>query len=194
MSDPTAVQVAIVGGGPAGLMAAETLSLAGVQVDVYDAMPSFGRKFLRAGIGGLNITHSEAYELFCNRYGERQPQLQAALDRLPSSALCAWVQGLDISTFVGSSGRIFPSEMKAAPLLRAWLHRLRSAGVRLHPRHRWLGWHADGALRLSAPTGELAIRPQATVLALGGASWPKLGSDGAWVSMLQARGVGVASL
>ncbi len=194
MSDPTAVQVAIIGGGPAGLMAAETLSLAGVQVDVYDAMPSFGRKFLRAGIGGLNITHSEAYELFCSRYGERQPQLQAALDRLPPDALCAWVQGLGISTFVGSSGRIFPSEMKAAPLLRAWLHRLRSAGVRLHPRHRWLGWHADGALRLSAPAGELAVRPRATVLALGGASWPKLGSDGAWVPLLQARGVGIASL
>jgi len=194
MPDSTAVQVAIIGGGPAGLMAAETLSLAGVQVDVYDAMPSFGRKFLQAGIGGLNITHSEAYELFCSRYGDRRPQLQAALDRLPPNALCAWVQGLGISTFVGSSGRIFPAEMKAAPLLRAWLHRLRSAGVRLHVRHRWLGWHVDGALRMSTPGGELAIRPQATVLALGGASWPRLGADGAWVPLLQARGVEIAPL
>ena len=194
MSDSTVVQVAIIGGGPAGLMAAEVLNLAGVQVDVYDAMPSLGRKFLRAGIGGLNITHSEAYEIFCSRYGDRQPQLQAALDKLPPSALCAWVQGLGISTFVGSSGRVFPAEMKAAPLLRAWLHRLRSAGVRLHVRHRWLGWHADGALRLATPDGELVIRPQATVLALGGASWPKLGSDGAWAPLLQARDVEIAPL
>lgn len=175
-------------------MAAETLSLAGVQVDVYDAMPSFGRKFLRAGIGGLNITHNEAYETFCSRYGDRRPQLQAVLDRLPPSALRAWVQGLGISTFVGSSGRVFPMEMKAAPLLRAWLHRLRGAGVRLHTRHRWLGWHADGALRLLAPGGELAIRPRATVLALGGASWPKLGSNGAWAPLLQARGVEISPL
>ena len=146
MSDPAVVQVAIIGGGPAGLMVAETLSLAGIQVDVYDAMPSLGRKFLLAGIGGLNITHSEAYDIFCSRYGQRQPQLQAMLDRLPPSALRSWVHGLGIDTFVGSSGRVFPAQMKAAPLLRSWLHRLRSAGVRLHSRHRWLGWHADGAL------------------------------------------------
>lgn len=194
MSDPAVVQVAIIGGGPAGLMVAETLSLAGIQVDVYDAMPSLGRKFLLAGIGGLNITHSEAYDIFCSRYGQRQPQLQAMLDRLPPSALRSWVHGLGIDTFVGSSGRVFPAQMKAAPLLRSWLHRLRSAGVRLHSRHRWLGWHADGALRLSAPNGELAIRPQATVLALGGASWPQLGSDGAWVPLLQARGIEIAPL
>jgi uncharacterized flavoprotein (TIGR03862 family) len=194
MSDYTAPQVAIIGGGPAGLMAAEVLSLAGVQVDVYDAMPSLGRKFLLAGIGGLNITHSEAYETFCARYGDRRPQLQAMLDRLPPNALRSWVHELGIDTFIGSSGRVFPTQMKAAPLLRAWLHRLRSAGVRLHVRHRWLGWDADGALRLVNPGGEISIKPQATVLALGGASWPQLGSDGAWVPWLQARGVEIAPL
>ncbi|RJG04339.1 TIGR03862 family flavoprotein [Noviherbaspirillum sedimenti] len=186
--------VAVVGGGPAGLMAAEVLSLHGMQVDVYDAMPSVGRKFLRAGIGGLNITHSEAYDAFCGRYGDRQPQLQAMLDRFPPSALRAWVHGLGIDTFVGSSGRVFPTQMKAAPLLRAWLHRLRSAGVRLHVRHRWLGWNADGTLRLAHPGGEISIKPQATVLALGGASWPQLGADGAWLPWLQARGVKIAPL
>ena len=194
MSDYTEPQVAIIGGGPAGLMAAEVLSLAGVQVDVYDAMPSLGRKFLLAGIGGLNITHSEAYTSFCTRYGGRQPQLQAILDRLPPSTLCSWVHELGIDTFIGSSGRVFPKEMKAAPLLRAWLHRLRSAGVRLHVRHRWLGWDANGALRLATPGGEISLRPQATILALGGASWPKLGSDGAWVPWLQTRGIEIAPL
>jgi uncharacterized flavoprotein (TIGR03862 family) len=187
-------QVAIIGGGPAGLMAAEALCLAGIQVDVYDAMPSLGRKFLLAGIGGLNITHSESYNTFCTRYGDRQLQLQALLDRLPPSALRAWVQGLGIDTFIGSSGRVFPTRMKAAPMLRAWLHRLRSAGVHLHVRHRWLGWNADGSLRLANPRGEISIKPQATVLALGGASWPQLGSDGAWVSWLQARNVEIAPL
>lgn len=186
--------VVIIGGGPAGLMAAEALSLAGVQVDIYDAMPSLGRKFLLAGVGGLNITHSEVYDTFCTRYGDRQPQLQAILDRLPPNALRAWVQELGIDTFVGSSGRVFPTQMKAAPLLRAWLHRLRGAGVRLHVRHRWLGWDADGALRLANPDGEISLKPQATVLALGGGSWPKLGSDGAWLPWLQARGVEIAPL
>lgn len=186
--------VAIIGGGPAGLMAAEVLSLAGVQVDVYDAMPSLGRKLLLAGIGGLNITHSEAFDVFCARYGDRQPQLQAMLDRLPPNALRAWAQELGIDTFVGSSGRVFPTQMKAAPLLRAWLHRLRSAGVRLHVRHRWVGWDADGALRLVNPDGKISIKPQATVLALGGASWPQLGSDGAWLPWLQARGVEIVPL
>jgi uncharacterized flavoprotein (TIGR03862 family) len=194
MRDYNAPQVAIIGGGPAGLMAAEVLGLGGVQVDVYDAMPSLGRKFLQAGVGGLNITHSEAYDRFCTRYGDRQPQLQALLDRLPPSELCSWVHGLGIETFVGSSGRVFPTQMKAAPLLRAWLHRLRTVGVRMHVRHRWLGWDADGALRLAGPSGEISIKPQATVLALGGTSWPQLGSDGAWVPWLQARGVGIAPL
>jgi len=175
-------------------MAAETLSLAGMQVDVYDAMPSPGRKFLLAGIGGLNITHSEPYEAFCARYGDRRPRLQALLDRMPPSALRAWVHGLGIDTFVGSSGRVFPAEMKAAPLLRAWLHRLRGAGVRIHVRHRWLGWDGDGALRFAAPGGEVLVTPRATVLALGGGSWPRLGSDGAWLPWLAARGVDVAPL
>ncbi|MGE5492339.1 MAG: TIGR03862 family flavoprotein [Actinomycetota bacterium] len=185
---------AVIGGGPAGLMAAEVLSLAGVQVDVYDAMPSLGRKFLLAGIGGLNITHSEPYDLFCSRYGDRRPRLQEMLDGLTPEALRDWVHGLGIETFVGTSGRVFPKEMKAAPLLRAWLHRLRSAGVRLHVRHRWLGWDGDGALRLATPAGEISVRPEATVLALGGASWPQLGSDGAWVPRLQACGVDIAPL
>ncbi len=194
MPEYFAPQVAIIGGGPAGLMAAEALSLAGVQVDVYDAMPSLGRKFLLAGIGGLNITHSEPYDTFCARYGDRRQQLQAALDRLPPSALRAWVHGLGVDTFVGSSGRVFPTEMKAAPLLRAWLRRLRGAGARLHVRHRWLGWDAEGALRLANTGGEIAIKPKATVLALGGASRPELGSDGSWVPWLQARGVEIAPL
>ncbi len=193
-SDSPAPRVAIIGGGPAGLMAAETLSLAGIEVDVYDAMPSFGRKFLQAGVGGLNITHSEAYELFCARYGDRQSVLQAMLDRLPPTGLRSWVHGLGIETFVGSSGRVFPKEMKAAPLLRAWLHRLRGAGVHLHARHRWVGWNADGKLLLTNPDGELTIDPQATVLALGGASWPHLGSDGAWVAWLRTQGVEIAPL
>jgi len=194
MLNYTSPQVAVIGGGPAGLMAAEALSRAGVQVDVYDAMPSLGRKFLLAGIGGLNITHSEAYDTFCTRYGDRRPQLRALLDRLPPSALRSWVHGLGIDTFIGSSGRVFPMQMKAAPLLRTWLHRLRSAGVRLHVRHRWVGWNADGALRLVNPGGEILIKPQATVLALGGASWPQLGSDGAWAPWLLARGVEIAPL
>ncbi|MBD9359655.1 TIGR03862 family flavoprotein [Methylomonas sp. EbB] len=194
MPDRTAPQVAVIGGGPAGLMAAETLSLAGIKVDVYDAMPSLGRKFLQAGVGGLNITHSEAYETFCARYGDQLPQLQAMLDCLPPSALRSWVHGLGVDTFVGSSGRVFPTQMKAAPLLRAWLRRLRCAGVRLHVRHRWLGWDDDGAMLLVNPDGEILIKPQATVLALGGASWPHLGSDGAWVPWLRGRGVEILPL
>ena len=187
-------RVAIIGGGPAGLMAAEVLSQADVQVDVYDAMPSLGRKFLRAGIGGLNITHGEDYESFCSRYAERRPQLQAMLDAFPPPAIRQWCQELGIETYVGSSGRVFPTQMKAAPLLRAWLHRLRDAGVRLHMRHRWLGWNADGALRLQNPDGEITRTPQATILALGGASWPQLGSDGAWVPWLRERGIDIAPL
>lgn len=194
MSSSPFPRVAVIGGGPAGLMAAETLSHAGTQVDVYDAMPSIGRKFLQAGVGGLNITHSEMYDAFCARYGESRPQLQAMLDKLPPDALRAWVHELGVETFVGSSGRVFPSQMKAAPLLRAWLHRLRNAGVRLHVRHRWLGWDTEGALRLVNPDGEISIKPQATVLALGGASWPQLGSDGAWVPWLQARGIEITPL
>jgi uncharacterized flavoprotein (TIGR03862 family) len=186
--------VAIVGGGPAGLMAAEVLSNAGVQVDVFDAMPSFGRKFLLAGIGGLNITHSEDYAKFCTRYADRLPHLQTTLDLLPPERLCEWVHELGIETFVGTSGRVFPKEMKAAPLLRAWLHRLRGKGVRMHVRHRWQGWNEKGQLQFSTPNGFVEHLPRATVLALGGASWPKLGSDGAWVPLLRNSGVEVAEL
>ncbi|MGZ0077387.1 TIGR03862 family flavoprotein [Methylomonas sp. YC3] len=184
----------IIGAGPAGLMAAEVLSQAGLSVAVFDAMPSAGRKFLMAGKGGLNITHSEPFEPFLTRYGTQRAALEPMLNAFSPEALRAWVQGLGIETFVGTSGRVFPTEMKAAPLLRAWLHRLRSNGVHFHMRHRWLGWDDDGALRLSNPDGEISVKPQATVLALGGASWPQLGSDGAWVTWLQARGVEIAPL
>jgi len=184
----------VVGGGPAGLMAAQDLAAAGVQVDVYDAMPSVGRKFLLAGKGGLNLTHSEAMPAFVSRYAERADRIAPMLDGLGPQALRDWAATLGIQTFVGSSGRVFPKDMKAAPLLRAWLHRLREAGVDFHMRHRWLGWADDGALRFSTPQGEIAVRADATVLALGGASWARLGSDGAWVPLLRARGVDIAPL
>jgi uncharacterized flavoprotein (TIGR03862 family) len=186
--------VAVIGAGPAGLMAAEVLADAGVPVDVYDAMPSAGRKFLLAGKGGLNLTHSEPFDAFASRYGARRPQIEPLLRQFDAQALREWAQGLGVETFVGTSGRVFPAEMKAAPLLRAWLHRLRAAGVRFHMRHRFLGWAADGALRFDTPDGERAIPADATMLALGGASWPRLGSDGAWVPLLEARGVAVAPL
>ncbi len=187
-------QVVIVGAGPAGLMAAEVLSRAGVQVDVYDAMPSAGRKFLLAGKGGLNLTHSEPPELFVQRYGTRQAVLAPLLQAFGAQALRDWAQGLGVSTFVGTSGRVFPTDMKAAPLLRAWLHRLREAGVRFHMRHRWTGWDATGACQFTAPNGPVRVQARALVLALGGASWSRLGSDGAWVPWLAARGVAVAPL
>lgn len=194
MPTPPPRHVAVVGGGPAGLMAAEVLSEAGAQVDLFDAMPSVGRKFLLAGRGGLNLTHSEKGEDFLRRYGARSEALREAIAAFDSSAVRAWAAGLGIETFVGTSGRVFPTDMKAAPLLRHWLHRLRAAGVRLHTRHRWTGWDAQGALRFSSPAGEVHHEADATVLALGGASWPRLGSDGAWVPWLQARGVEVAAL
>ncbi len=186
--------VAIIGGGPAGLMAAEQLVQAGIAVDVYDAMPSVGRKFLLAGVGGLNITHAEPFEAFASRYAARTDAIRPLLEVFSPDALRAWVHGLGIDTFVGSSGRVFPAGMKAAPLLRAWLHRLRQAGVRFHVRHRWAGWDETGALRFVTPEGERRVRAEATVLALGGASWPKLGSDGAWVPWLTARGIDIAPL
>ncbi len=186
--------VVIVGAGPAGLMAAEVLSRAGVQVDVYDAMPSAGRKFLLAGKGGLNLTHSEPPALFVQRYGARQATLAPLLEAFGAQALRDWAQGLGVGTFVGTSGRVFPTDMKAAPLLRAWLHRLRDAGVRFHMRHRWTGWDATGACAFTAPNGPVRVQANALLLALGGASWSRLGSDGAWVPWLAARGVAVAPL
>ena len=176
-------------------MAAEVLSAAGRAVDVFDAMPSVGRKFLLAGKGGLNLTHGEAFERFLPRYGERSDWLAPMLHDFGPDAVRAWALGLGVTTFVGSSGRVFPSDLKAAPLLRAWLHRLRGAGVRFHMRHRWLGWQADGqALRFATPQGELAVHARATLLALGGGSWARLGSDGAWQPWLAERGVEVAPL
>jgi uncharacterized flavoprotein (TIGR03862 family) len=212
-------RVAVIGAGPAGLMAAETLALAGYPVDVYDAMPSVARKFLLAGKGGMNITHSEPLPAFIGRYGPRAQQLDPVIRDFDPDALRAWVDGLGVGTFVGTSGRVFPTDMKAAPLLRAWLQRLREAGVRFHMRHRWVGWDEDGALRFvtggpvaagraaaqlssaaSAPASSgladdsASVQAAATVLALGGASWPRLGSDGAWVPLLSALGTTVAPL
>lgn len=185
---------AVVGGGPAGLMAAEVLAQGGVEVDVYDAMPSVGRKFLQAGVGGLNLTHAEPETAFLSRYGERREALAPYLIRFGAAALRAWAGGLGIETFVGSSGRVFPRGMKAAPLLRAWLKRLKESGVSLHARHRWQGWDAEGRLVFATPDGVRTVWADATVLALGGGSWSRLGSDGAWVRLLGARGVKLAPL
>jgi hypothetical protein len=193
-SPTTAPHVAIIGGGPAGLMAAEVLAQGGVRVELFDAMPSVGRKFLLAGVGGMNITHSEAKAAFIARYGERQADVAKLLQDFDADALRAWIHGLGIDTFVGTSGRVFPSDMKAAPLLRAWLRRLRELGVTLHTRSRWLGWNADGSLRITSVDGERALATDACLLALGGGSWARLGSDGAWVPLLQAKGIEVATL
>jgi uncharacterized flavoprotein (TIGR03862 family) len=229
-------RVAIIGGGPAGLMAAETLLAGnadfmgvsnaspenaqsmrffkafaenaqsmGISVDIYDAMPSVGRKFLLAGIGGLNLTHGEPLASFLPRYGGAQAALAPMIRGFSPDDLRAWAKGLGVDTFVGTSGRVFPTEKKAAPLLRAWLARLRRMGVRVHTRHRWLGWEEKGSerkeqrgetspLRFSTTNGAIAIQADAVILALGGASWAKLGSDGAWVPWLQARGVEVSPL
>ena len=191
--------VAVIGGGPAGLMAAEVLSASsGVQVHVYDAMPSVGRKFLLAGRGGLNLTHSEPFDIFMTRFGDRRAQLEPMLTQFGPQQAREWAAGLGIETFVGTSGRVFPTDMKAAPLLRAWLQRLRAAGVQFHMRHRWLGEGdapiAAASLRFATPTGEATVKADAVVLALGGASWARLGSDGAWAPWLQARGVDIAPL
>ena len=194
LAPPPSRTVAVIGGGPAGLMAAEVLAQAGASVDVFDAMPSVGRKFLLAGRGGLNLTHSEPTPALLRRFGERGAHLRSAIEAFDGTAVRQWAADLGIATFVGSSGRVFPTDMKAAPLLRAWLHRLRASGVRFHPRHRWTGWTDEGALRFTGPAGESAHAADATVLALGGASWPRLGSDGAWVPWLQERGVDVAPL
>ncbi|WP_285418309.1 TIGR03862 family flavoprotein [Pseudomonas sp. efr-133-TYG-5] len=193
-SAPDSAHIAIIGGGPAGLMAAEVLSQAGIRVDLYDGMPSVGRKFLLAGVGGMNITHSEAYPAFLARYAERAPQIAPLLRAFDADALCRWIHDLGIETFIGSSGRVFPTDMKAAPLLRAWLKRLRDSGVVIHTRHRWLGWDEHGALRIASPDGEMTRTPDATLLALGGGSWSRLGSDGAWMLPLEQKGVGLAPL
>ncbi len=186
--------VIVIGAGPAGLMAAERLAELGHPVRVYDAMPSVARKLLIAGVGGLNLTHSEARPQFLARYGETSGRLASWLDRFDGDAVRAWAAGLDIETFVGSSGRVFPTDMKAAPLLRHWLRRLRAQGVKILLRHRWLGFSADGALRFEHAGTEFDVGAEATILALGGGSWARLGSDGQWLDWLRAQGVACAPL
>jgi uncharacterized flavoprotein (TIGR03862 family) len=181
----TTRDIAIIGGGPAGLIAAETASAAGARVTLCDRMPSVGRKFLMAGRGGLNLTHSEDFESFVSRYGAAAPLLRPMLEAFPPSALIAWANGLGQETFTGTSGRVFPKAMKASPLLRAWLARLAEQGVVIRARHDWLGWDEAGALRFRAPEGEVRATPHATILALGGASWPRLGSTGNWTDVLK---------
>jgi len=193
-SKTSAQKVAIIGGGPAGLMAAEVLVELGFKVDLYDAMPSVGRKFLLAGKGGMNLTHTEESEAFLSRYGTRVPQIAFMLQSFGPEALRKWVHELGIKTFVGSSGRVFPTDMKAAPLLRAWLKRLRDAGVIFHMRHRWLGWDDKLAMRFATPEGESTVQANAVLLALGGGSWARLGSDGAWLPLLAQQGIDVAAL
>jgi hypothetical protein len=175
-------------------MAAQVLAEGGQSVTVYDRMPSVGRKLLMAGRGGLNLTHSEPLAAFLARYGPRAVRLAPLIEAFPPSALTAWAEGLGQDTFVGSSGRVFPKALKASPLLRAWLARLRELGVEIGTRHDWTGWDAKGALRFATPDGETAALPDATVLALGGASWPRLGSTGDWAALLSAQGVGVNPL
>ena len=194
MSRASQSQIAVIGAGPAGLMAAEVLAQGGAQVTVYDVMASAGRKFLMAGRGGLNLTHSEKLPEFLTRYGKASPQLIAAVEAFPPAALREWSEALGQPTFVGSSGRVFPKAMKASPLLRAWLRRLDAMGVQFALRHRWTGWDDNGHLRFQTPDGPHVVDARATVLALGGASWPRLGSDAAWVEILAAKGVAISPL
>jgi uncharacterized flavoprotein (TIGR03862 family) len=184
----------VIGGGPAGLMAAEVARAAGIEVDLYEGKGSVGRKFLIAGKGGLNLTHSEPRPAFDARYGSRQSDIAHWLDDFDGNALRDWALGFGIETYVGTSGRVFPWDRKAAPLLRGWVRRLRDQGVRFHVHHHWMGWSDEGVLRFSTPDGEQEVRADATVLALGGGSWPELGSDGAWVPWLTHRGIDVAPL
>ncbi|MBX3548435.1 MAG: TIGR03862 family flavoprotein [Xanthobacteraceae bacterium] len=194
MNATSAKNVAVIGAGPAGLIAAEEMAKAGLRVTVYERMPSAGRKFLLAGRGGLNLTHSEPFEDFLRRYGGRAEVLRAALESFPPATLRAWSESLGQKTFEGSSGRIFPEAFKASPLLRAWLRRLDEMGVAFQFRHRWLGWNEAAALSFDTPKGKIAVKADAVVLALGGASWPRLGSDGAWTDILSEIGVDLAPL
>ena len=194
MSRLSQTHVAIIGAGPAGLMAAEVLAQGGARVTVYDAMPSAGRKLLMAGRGGLNLTHSEPLPAFLTRYREAMPQLAAAIEAFPPDRLREWCEGLGQPTFVGSSGRIFPKALKASPLLRAWLRRLDAMGVQFSLRHRWIGWDENGHLLFQTPDGQRAVAARVTVLALCGASWPRLGSDGGWAKTMAAKGVKVSRL
>jgi uncharacterized flavoprotein (TIGR03862 family) len=194
MNEAATPRLTIIGGGPSGLMAAEVACAAGVRVDLYDAMGSVGRKFLLAGKGGLNLTHGEPFAQFVGRYAERRDAVESWLREFDADTLRAWARGLGVETFVGSSGRVFPSDLKAAPLLRRWVRRLHASGVTFHMHHRWLGWADDGALRFAAPDGEFGVSTDAVVLALGGASWPQLGSDGAWVAPLTEAGIDIAPL
>lgn len=186
--------IAVIGGGPAGLIAAELLIKAGARVTVYDQMPSLGRKFLMAGRGGLNLTHSENLETFLTRYPSIDPLLRGAIEAYPPAALRAWSDTLGQPTFVGTSGRVFPTVLKTSPLLRTWLLRLNNLGVEFKPRHRWEGWDEDGNLRFSTGSGDVTAEPDATVLALGGGSWPKLGSDAKWIDILHGEDVDVSPL
>jgi uncharacterized flavoprotein (TIGR03862 family) len=190
----SSTNVAIIGAGPAGLMAAEVLAQGGASVTVYDAMPSVGRKFLMAGRGGLNLTYNEPLPQFLARYRDAASRLEPAIASFPPEALREWSAALGQPTFIGSSGRVFPQSFKASPLLRAWLRRLDASGVRFALRHRWTGWDDNGRLLFQTPDGQRAIEAGATVLALGGASWPRLGSDGAWAGVLAAKGVAISPL
>ncbi len=200
MTNPTLVansnkaSVAIIGGGPAGLMAAEVLSQAGCTVELFDAMPSPGRKFLLAGIGGLNLSHSEPMSRFASRYRMPNDHIERWLKEFDTAKLREWVHGLGVETFVGSSGRVFPVGMKTSPLLRAWLKRLVASGVSFHPRHRWQGWNQAGDLEFDSPKEKVTVRTDATILALGGGSWPRLGSDGAWMPLLARRDIVLSPL
>ena len=194
---PSHVQFAIVGGGPAGLMAAEALVEQGAHVHIFDAMPSLGRKFLMAGKSGLNLTHDENFKAFLSRFGVARETLEPSLSDFGPGAIRTWAYELGVETFVGTSGRVFPKDFKAAPLLRAWLHRLRERGATIHVRHKWIGWVKNengNQLRFDTPNGEVSVKADATILALGGGSWPKLGSDGSWIAALQDKGVEIAPL
>lgn len=187
-------QVIIIGGGPAGLMAAEVLLARGLQTSLFEAKPAPGQKFLVAGKGGLNLTHSEPRADFLSRYGPRRPQIEAWLDAFGPDELRHWAHGLGAETYIGSSGRVFPKEMKAGPLLKAWLDRLQASGLQIHTRHKWVGWGKDHELLFETPQGEKNLPADAVLLALGGGSWPELGSDGSWIPILEKHQVEIAPL